>query len=325
MHVVCIEQTGTASGPACNTGMTARLRPLVLGVGSAPRYPPGPARAAGPPLPSSSSGKAGAVAPGGRSAVTPRAGRDTVVVATRRGSRLSCAHDASPAAGASRRRRSTARRPGCRPTAARSCSSARRSTSRPRARASRSSTPAAFAVRRGSRSPASSRSTRSRPTAARRTSSSTATTSSTTACGPSTRAPAGSPRATSSTRAIPDEQMGGLPMTRAFSRDGRWAYTLYGGGAETFIHALDTVGRTAACIDLEMLPPDADLFARAAARQPRRAAHRRPRRRAPRGHRGHPHVRGQRARRGRGSPPPRPRHGRRSPRPRTAAAFPGRR
>ena len=57
----------------------------------------------------------------------------------------------------------------------------------------------------------------------------------------------------------PGEQMGGLPFTRALSRDGRWAYTLYGGGEETFIHALDTVGRTAACIDLEMLPPDTDL------------------------------------------------------------------
>jgi hypothetical protein len=57
----------------------------------------------------------------------------------------------------------------------------------------------------------------------------------------------------------PGEQMGGLPMTRAMSRDGRWAYTLYGGGAETFIHALDTVGRTAACIDLDMLPPAGDL------------------------------------------------------------------
>lgn len=57
----------------------------------------------------------------------------------------------------------------------------------------------------------------------------------------------------------PGEQMGGLPMTRAASHDGRWAYTLYGGGEETFIHALDTTGRTAACIDLEMLAPDSDL------------------------------------------------------------------
>jgi hypothetical protein len=57
----------------------------------------------------------------------------------------------------------------------------------------------------------------------------------------------------------PGEQMGGLPMTRAMSHDGRWAYTLYGGGEETFIHALDTAGRPAACIDLEMLAPDSDL------------------------------------------------------------------
>jgi hypothetical protein len=57
----------------------------------------------------------------------------------------------------------------------------------------------------------------------------------------------------------PGEQMGGLPFTRAVSRDGRWAYTLYGGGEETFIHALDTVRQTAACIDLEMLSPDSDL------------------------------------------------------------------
>jgi hypothetical protein len=59
----------------------------------------------------------------------------------------------------------------------------------------------------------------------------------------------------------PDEQMGGLPMTRATSRDGRWVYTLYGGGEETFIHALDTVGQTAACIDLDMLPPESDMSA----------------------------------------------------------------
>ena len=57
----------------------------------------------------------------------------------------------------------------------------------------------------------------------------------------------------------PDEQMGGMPFTRTTSRDGRWAYTLYGSGTETFIHALDTVGRTAACIDLEMLPAQTDL------------------------------------------------------------------
>jgi hypothetical protein len=49
----------------------------------------------------------------------------------------------------------------------------------------------------------------------------------------------------------PDEEMRGLPLTRATSSDGRWAYTLYdGAGKEPFIHALDTEQRTAACIDL---------------------------------------------------------------------------
>jgi hypothetical protein len=57
----------------------------------------------------------------------------------------------------------------------------------------------------------------------------------------------------------PEEQMGGVPFTRETTADGRWVYTLYGGGEETFIHALDTVGRTAACIDLEMIPPTDDL------------------------------------------------------------------
>ena len=54
----------------------------------------------------------------------------------------------------------------------------------------------------------------------------------------------------------PDEKMQGLPITRTVSADGRWAYTLYAGGTgdgEPFIHALDTVGRTAACIDLDDL------------------------------------------------------------------------
>jgi hypothetical protein len=52
----------------------------------------------------------------------------------------------------------------------------------------------------------------------------------------------------------PEEQMRGLPVTRAASPDGRWAYTLYDGGdREPFIHALDTVGRRAVCIDLPQL------------------------------------------------------------------------
>jgi hypothetical protein len=54
--------------------------------------------------------------------------------------------------------------------------------------------------------------------------------------------------------ARPAERMQGLPITRATSPDGRWAYTLYDGdGGEPFIHALDTVGRTAVCINLPQL------------------------------------------------------------------------
>ncbi|HEX9968460.1 MAG TPA: hypothetical protein VGB06_11010 [Solirubrobacterales bacterium] len=52
----------------------------------------------------------------------------------------------------------------------------------------------------------------------------------------------------------PEEEMAGLPLSRASSPDGRWAYTLYdGNGGEPFVHALDTVGRTAVCIDLPQL------------------------------------------------------------------------
>jgi hypothetical protein len=56
----------------------------------------------------------------------------------------------------------------------------------------------------------------------------------------------------------PDEAMQGTPVTRAISADGRWAYTLYIRGDEPpFIHALDTQGRTAVCVDLPQLtaPP----------------------------------------------------------------------
>ncbi len=45
--------------------------------------------------------------------------------------------------------------------------------------------------------------------------------------------------------------MGGEPVTRASSSDGRWAYTLYARrGHEPFVHALDTAEREAYCIDL---------------------------------------------------------------------------
>jgi len=51
-----------------------------------------------------------------------------------------------------------------------------------------------------------------------------------------------------------DESMRGLPLSRTTSPDGRWAYTLYDRqGKAPFIHALDTMGRTARCIDLAAL------------------------------------------------------------------------
>jgi hypothetical protein len=49
------------------------------------------------------------------------------------------------------------------------------------------------------------------------------------------------------------ELMDGLPVTRAASPDGRWAYTLYDGAEHPFIHALDTERRRALCIDLHSL------------------------------------------------------------------------
>jgi hypothetical protein len=54
----------------------------------------------------------------------------------------------------------------------------------------------------------------------------------------------------------PQEKLQGAPITRVTSPDGRWVYTLYT-GEESFIHALDTVGRTAVCIDLDELSVDA--------------------------------------------------------------------
>jgi hypothetical protein len=59
----------------------------------------------------------------------------------------------------------------------------------------------------------------------------------------------------------PDERMEGLPITRASSPNGRWAYTLYdGNGKEPFVHALDTVRGSAVCIDLPQLEDRRNLF-----------------------------------------------------------------
>jgi hypothetical protein len=48
-------------------------------------------------------------------------------------------------------------------------------------------------------------------------------------------------------------KMGGRPLERVESRDGRWAYTLYDGNGSPFVHALDTSTSSAHCIDLAML------------------------------------------------------------------------
>jgi hypothetical protein len=54
------------------------------------------------------------------------------------------------------------------------------------------------------------------------------------------------------------EQMRGNPLTRVSSPDGRWAYTLYDGNGAPFVHALDTIGRRARCIDVAVFPAGAD-------------------------------------------------------------------
>jgi hypothetical protein len=51
----------------------------------------------------------------------------------------------------------------------------------------------------------------------------------------------------------PDERMQGSPVSRVAGPGGRWAYTLYTGGEETFVHALDTVHGRAVCVDLPQL------------------------------------------------------------------------
>lgn len=58
----------------------------------------------------------------------------------------------------------------------------------------------------------------------------------------------------------PGEAMNGNPLTRATSPDGRWAYTLYEGTEHPFVHALDTTGRSARCIDLDWLHRHKDLW-----------------------------------------------------------------
>ena len=54
------------------------------------------------------------------------------------------------------------------------------------------------------------------------------------------------------------EHMHGNPLTRITSPDGRWAYTLYDGNGQPFVHALDTNGRRARCIDIAVFPGSAN-------------------------------------------------------------------
>lgn len=56
------------------------------------------------------------------------------------------------------------------------------------------------------------------------------------------------------------QPMTGKPVTRAMSANGQWAYTLYQGSDEgPFVHALDTSGRSAKCVDLDGLNLPANL------------------------------------------------------------------
>ena len=248
---------------ACNTGMTARLGSLILGAGLGAALVSAPAaHAAGAPLPSSFSGRAGAVAPGGTERLaTHRAGRDTVLVATRRGSRLVLRSRRIPGRWSVPPATLDGRTTGL-SADGRTLALARPTKAFPPTRTHLAVLDASqLAVRRRITLPGfftvdaispdggtlylvqyghdildyrvRALDTRTGRLAAR---------------------DVVDPRQ-------PGEQMGGVPMTRAVSRDGRWAYTLYGGGSETFIHALDTVGRTAACIDLDMLQPQSDLGA----------------------------------------------------------------
>jgi hypothetical protein len=54
--------------------------------------------------------------------------------------------------------------------------------------------------------------------------------------------------------------MQGMPISRATSPDGRWAYTLYNGNRHPFVHALDTMRANAVCIDLPRSWRGLDLF-----------------------------------------------------------------
>jgi hypothetical protein len=58
-----------------------------------------------------------------------------------------------------------------------------------------------------------------------------------------------------------EKSMAGYALTRTTSADGRWVYTLYQKpSGEPFVHALDTVGAAAYCIDLPSLSSKSGLY-----------------------------------------------------------------
>jgi hypothetical protein len=54
--------------------------------------------------------------------------------------------------------------------------------------------------------------------------------------------------------------MQGVPVARATTPDGRWAYTVYGANKHPFVHALDTVDARAVCIDLPLRKMPSDHY-----------------------------------------------------------------
>jgi hypothetical protein len=59
-----------------------------------------------------------------------------------------------------------------------------------------------------------------------------------------------------------DAAMRGEPVARRMGARGRWAFTLYTGGKEPFVHALDTVKRRAVCLDLPRKGAKLELWGR---------------------------------------------------------------
>jgi hypothetical protein len=57
-----------------------------------------------------------------------------------------------------------------------------------------------------------------------------------------------------------EPNMRGIPYARLATRDGSWVYTLYHGGHEPFVHALDTVHGRAVCLDIEWSKKDGALW-----------------------------------------------------------------